>query len=111
MESPGAFLKRRCRKGDLRSTRIFTIDPPTARDLDDALHIKRINGNTFEIGVHIDVSYFVEPGRAMDVEARQRATTVYLVSRALPMLPRLLSNGLCSLNPNVDRLAYPSFGA
>jgi DIS3-like exonuclease 2 len=95
------------RRRDLRNHRIFTIDPATAKDLDDALHITNLGDGNFEIGVHIaDVSYFVRPGNPLDVEASIRATTVYLVQKSLPMLPRLLSENLCSLNPNVDRLAY-----
>lgn len=92
---------------DLRDTCIFTIDPPTAKDLDDALHITRINEDTVEVGVHIaDVSYFVRPGSLLDEEAKNRATSVYLVQRVIPMLPSILCEVLCSLNPNVDRLAY-----
>ena len=97
------FQKRR----DLRKERIFTIDPSTAKDLDDALHVTDIGNGMYEIGVHIaDVSYFVRPDNALDKEASIRATTVYLVQKSLPMLPRLLSENLCSLNPNADRLAY-----
>lgn len=92
---------------DLRETRIFTIDPWSARDLDDALHITPQADGTIEIGVHIaDVSYFVEPGTALDKEASERATSVYLVQKVIPMLPRLLCESLCSLNPSVDRLAF-----
>eukprot|EP00948_MAST-09A_sp_MAST-9A-sp1_P000142 g142.t1 len=102
------------RRLDLRHKRIFTIDPTTAKDLDDALHITPIYANDdgktllgYEIGVHIaDVSYFVKPNNALDREAARRATSVYLVQKVLPMLPRLLCEQLCSLNPNVDRLAY-----
>ncbi len=97
------FQKRK----DLRKKRIFTIDPSTAKDLDDALHVTDIGNGMYEIGVHIaDVSYFVTPGNELDKEASIRATTVYLVQKSLPMLPRLLSENLCSLNPNEDRLAY-----
>ncbi|KAG5185382.1 hypothetical protein JKP88DRAFT_276796 [Tribonema minus] len=92
---------------DLRDARIFTIDPPTARDLDDALHVTPLPDGTVEIGVHIaDVSHFVPPGGELDREAQRRATTIYLVQRALPMLPPLLCERLCSLNPGVDRLAF-----
>lgn len=95
------------KRRDLRDKRIFTIDPPTARDLDDALHITRLPNGKYEIGVHIaDVTYFVQPGSAVDVAARERATSTYLVQRVVPMLPRLLCEDLCSLNPNVDRLAF-----
>jgi|EP00505_MAST-04D_sp_SCG-Rhode-Island_P002504 DIS3-like exonuclease 2 len=97
------FKKRR----DLRHYRIFTIDPASAKDLDDALHITPLENGNYEVGVHIaDVSHFVKPGNALDTEASTRATTVYLVQKSLPMLPRLLSENLCSLNPNEERLAY-----
>ncbi|KND02723.1 VacB and RNase II family 3'-5' exoribonuclease [Spizellomyces punctatus DAOM BR117] len=97
------YRKRR----DLRSERIFSIDPQTARDLDDAVSVKPLGDGTFEVGVHIaDVTHFVRPGTALDKEARHRATTVYLVQKAIPMLPRLLCEELCSLNPGVERLAF-----
>jgi DIS3-like exonuclease 2 len=94
----------------LRSKRIFTIDPVTAKDLDDALSIEKINDTIYEIGVHIaDVSYFVQQGTELDKEAQLRCTSVYFVHKVYPMLPRLLCERLCSLNPNVDRLAYSIF--
>ncbi|KAJ1547744.1 hypothetical protein HK096_000405 [Nowakowskiella sp. JEL0078] len=99
------FKKRK----DLREKRIFSIDPPTARDLDDAVSCECIDelAHLYSVGVHIaDVSYFVKPSSALDIEAAERATTVYLVQKAVPMLPRILSENLCSLNPNVDRLAF-----
>jgi DIS3-like exonuclease 2 len=93
---------------DYRSKRIFTIDPTTARDLDDALHITLLpNGREVEIGVHIaDVSHFVKSGSSVDTEALRRATTVYLVNDVIPMLPRPLCEIACSLNENVERLAF-----
>jgi DIS3-like exonuclease 2 len=92
---------------DLRSLRIFSIDPPTARDLDDALSIESLSDGVFRIGVHIaDVSHFVNPATPLDEEAAVRSTSVYLVDRVIPMLPRLLCEELCSLNPGVDRLAF-----
>lgn len=95
------------KRKDLRSTRIFTIDPYSARDLDDALHITELPNGTFEIGVHIaDVTYFLREGTALDDEAMRRATSIYLVPKVIPMLPPILCEELCSLNPNVDRLAY-----
>jgi DIS3-like exonuclease 2 len=95
------------KRRDLRGHRIFSIDPATAKDLDDALHVTQLLDGRIELGVHIaDVSYYVKPGNALDLEASLRATTVYLVQKSLPMLPRLLSENLCSLNPNEDRLAY-----
>ncbi len=94
------------RRKDFREVTTFTIDPFDAKDFDDALSVRVLeNGNT-EVGVHIaDVSYFVSPGTAIDDEARQRATSVYLVDRTIPMLPEVLSTNLCSLNPNEDRLS------
>jgi ribonuclease R len=91
---------------DFRGVTTFTIDPADAKDFDDALSVRTLpNGNT-EIGVHIaDVSHFVRPGTPFDDEGRNRATSVYLVDRTIPMLPEVLSNDLCSLNPNQDRLA------
>mmetsp|Transcript_5408 Transcript_5408/g.4080 ORF Transcript_5408/g.4080 Transcript_5408/m.4080 type:complete len:255 (-) Transcript_5408:114-878(-) len=95
---------------DLRGKRIFTIDPITAKDLDDALSIEKISGTVYEIGVHIaDVSYFVSQGSELDREAQNRCTSVYFVHRVWPMLPRVLCERLCSLNPAVDRLAYSVF--
>jgi len=92
---------------DYRSERIFTIDPTTAKDLDDALHIKPLPDGRVEVGVHIaDVSHFVAPDTAVDLEASRRATTVYLVDRTIPMLPRPLCEIACSLNENVERLAF-----
>jgi protein SSD1 len=92
---------------DLRNERVFTIDPEAAKDLDDALSIKVNEDGMFEVGVHIaDVSYFVKPNMALDRDARKRATSVYLVQRAVPMLPPALSELLCSLIPGEDRLAF-----
>lgn len=92
---------------DLRQERIFTIDPDTAKDLDDALSIKVNDDGTYEVGVHVsDVSYFVKPNTALDRDARKRATSVYLVQRAVPMLPPTLSEEVCSLVPGVERLAF-----
>lgn len=95
------------KRRDLRKERIFSIDPTGARDLDDALSVTPLADGTMEIGVHIaDVTYFIRPNSDLDREARRRATTVYLVQQAIPMLPPLLCEELCSLNPEVDRLAY-----
>lgn len=92
---------------DLRKECIFTIDPATARDLDDALSCKLLPDGNFEVGVHIaDVSYFVEQDNDLDAVASQRATSVYLVQKVIPMLPRLLCEELCSLNPLIDRLTF-----
>ncbi|XP_051990669.1 DIS3-like exonuclease 2 [Xyrauchen texanus] len=95
------------RRRDLRKECIFTIDPATARDLDDALSCKQLSDGNFEVGVHIaDVSYFVEESNALDQIASRRATSVYLVQKVIPMLPRLLCEELCSLNPLTDRLTF-----
>lgn len=95
------------KRRDLRNQRIFTIDPTGAKDLDDALSVTVLSDGTIEMGVHIaDVTYFVRPNTNLDREARRRATTVYLVQQAIPMLPPLLCEELCSLNPLVDRLTY-----
>ncbi|GAA5940477.1 uncharacterized protein JCM15063_002340 [Sporobolomyces koalae] len=92
---------------DLREHRVFTIDPETAKDLDDALHVVKRDDSNYEIGVHIaDVTHFVKANTPLDREARKRATTVYLVQRAVPMLPPTLSEQLCSLNPDSDKLTF-----
>lgn len=94
------------RRKDFRGVTTFTIDPFDAKDFDDALSVRTLENGNIEVGVHIaDVSYFVTPGTAIDDEARERATSVYLVDRTIPMLPEVLSTDLCSLNPNEDRLA------
>ncbi len=92
---------------DLRKECIFTIDPADAKDFDDAVSFKVLENGNFEIGVHIaDVSYYVKPKTLLDREAYARATSVYLVDRTIPMLPEALSNNLCSLRPNEDKLCF-----
>lgn len=92
---------------DFRDITTFTIDPVDAKDFDDALSIQTLKNGNWEIGVHIaDVDHYVQTGTAIDREAAERATSVYLVDRTIPMLPEKLSNDLCSLKPNVDRYSF-----
>src|SRR5213596_739558 len=95
---------------DLRKKFIITIDPDDARDFDDAIQIEKIDNGGWQLGVHIaDVAAYVEPGSALNREARRRGNSVYLPDRVIPMLPERLSNGVCSLNPGVDRLTHSVF--
>jgi len=95
------------RRRDMRGITTFTIDPVDAKDFDDALSIRKLQNGRYEIGVHIaDVSHYVKSGTILDDEAYNRATSVYLVDRVVPMLPEVLSNGLCSLRPNEDKLTF-----
>jgi len=92
---------------DLRRVDTFTIDPDDAKDFDDALSVRKLESGNWEIGVHIaDVSHFVKKGSVLDLEAEQRASSVYLVDRVVPMLPEVISNEICSLKPNEDRLCF-----
>lgn len=95
------------RRRDMRETTTFTIDPASAKDFDDALSYKTLDNGNVEIGIHIaDVSHYVTEGDTIDKEAQERGTSIYLVDRVIPMLPEVLSNDLCSLRPNEDRLAF-----
>lgn len=95
------------KRRDMRDSDVMTIDPIDAKDFDDALHIKSLEDGNFEVGVHIaDVSHYVTPGSELDREASERAFSVYLVDRTIPMLPEVLSNDLCSLNPLEEKLAF-----
>ncbi len=92
---------------DFRSNNVFTIDPVDAKDFDDALSIEKLENGNFKVGVHIaDVSHYVKQGTSIDKEASERGNSVYFVGRAIPMLPEKLSNNLCSLVPNEDRLTF-----
>lgn len=92
---------------DFRNIPTFTIDPADARDFDDALSLRKLDNGNWEVGVHIaDVTYYIKPESILEKEAVQRATSVYLVDRVVPMLPERLSNHICSLNPNEDKLTY-----
>jgi ribonuclease R len=92
---------------DFRNVTTFTIDPHDAKDFDDALSVRHLPNGRWEVGVHIaDVTHYVTPGTPMDREAESRATSVYLVDRTIPMLPERLSNGLCSLRPNEEKLCF-----
>ena len=101
--SEDEIAKRR----DMRGVPTITIDPHDAKDFDDALSVQKLDNGLWEIGVHIaDVSHYVKPGTILDDEAYDRATSVYLVDRVVPMLPEKLSNGVCSLRPNEDKLCF-----
>jgi len=101
--SEAEIAKRR----DFRDVLTFTIDPFDAKDFDDALSVRYLDNGNYEVGVHIaDVSHYIIPDSALDKEAYERATSVYLVDRVIPMLPERLSNGVCSLRPNEDKLCF-----
>ncbi len=95
------------KRRDMRTTTTFTIDPKDAKDFDDALSFKPLQNGNYEIGIHIaDVSHYLQPDTILDEEAYNRATSVYLVDRVVPMLPEVLSNGVCSLRPNEEKLTF-----
>jgi ribonuclease R len=97
------YNKRR----DFREVTTFTIDPADAKDFDDALSLQKLENGNWEVGIHIaDVTHYVTPNSLMEAEAQSRATSVYLVDRVVPMLPERLSNGVCSLRPNEDKLCF-----
>lgn len=95
------------KRRDMRDRLTMTIDPHDAKDFDDALSLQTLENGNYEVGIHIaDVSHYVETGDVIDMEARERGTSIYLVDRVIPMLPEVLSNDLCSLRPETDRLAF-----
>ncbi|KAF6736981.1 Exosome complex exonuclease RRP44 [Oryzias melastigma] len=101
--TPEDMVKRR----DLRHLTVCSVDPPGCTDIDDALHCRELENGNLEVGVHIaDVSHFIRPGNALDKEAANRGTTVYLCGKRIDMVPELLSSNLCSLRSNVERLAF-----
>ena len=104
MELPEEEVKKRL---DMRPVVTFTIDPKDAKDFDDALSVRELGNGVYEVGIHIaDVSYYVKENTVLDREAYARATSVYLVDRTIPMLPEKLSNGVCSLRPDEDKLCF-----
>lgn len=95
------------KRRDFRDMETFTIDPETAKDFDDAISFKKISDNLFQVGIHIaDVSFYIKEGDETDKEARERGFSIYMVDETVPMLPEFLSNDLCSLNPNEDKLTF-----
>ena len=105
--SAGITDQEVARREDFRKVTTFTIDPKDAKDFDDALSIRKLPNGNWEVGVHIaDVTHYVTPNSIIDREAKQRATSVYLVDRTIPMLPEHLCNGICSLRPNEEKLAF-----
>lgn len=107
LEKKGITEDERANRRDMRDVLTFTIDPADAKDFDDALSFIEIDEDTYEIGIHIaDVAHYVTPGSHLDEEAQKRTTSVYLVDRTIPMLPEALSNGLCSLRQDEEKLAF-----
>lgn len=103
----GITAQEVAKRTDMRNVTTFTVDPRDAKDFDDALSLRKLDNGLWEVGVHIaDVTHYVRPGTIIETEAEQRATSVYLVDRTIPMLPEHLSNGICSLRPNEDKLTY-----
>lgn len=107
IKARGITEEEKAQRRDFRTITTFTIDPDDAKDFDDAISINFLADGNTEVGIHIaDVSHYVTPNSAIDTEAYRRATSVYLVDRTIPMLPEVLSNDLCSLKPEVDRLTF-----
>ena len=106
-KAPGMKRQAKSDRRDMTNVKTFTIDPETAKDFDDALSIKKISEDRFEIGIHIaDVSFYVKEGTPIDKEAKKRGFSIYMVGETVPMLPEVLSNDLCSLNPEQEKLAF-----
>lgn len=106
-KDPTSLKLRGASRKDFRDRLTFTIDPADAKDFDDAISIRQLSDGDYEVGIHIaDVSHFVRPKTALDKEAQKRGTSIYLVDRTIPMLPEILSNDLCSLNPNEPKYAF-----
>ncbi|MBI1999120.1 MAG: ribonuclease R [Parcubacteria group bacterium] len=106
-DAPRMFKTEEAMRRDLRAHTVFTIDPEDAKDFDDALSVRALPNGRFEVGVHIaDPTFYVPRGSVLDREAALRGTSVYLVDRTIPMLPEVLSNDLCSLNPDEDKLSF-----
>jgi len=104
LEIPDDEIRKR---RDMRNINTFTIDPEDAKDFDDALSLQKLNNGNWQVGIHIaDVTHYVKPRSIIEEEAQNRATSVYLVDRVVPMLPERLSNGVCSLRPNEDKLCF-----
>ncbi|MDE7376837.1 MAG: ribonuclease R [Muribaculaceae bacterium] len=104
---PGITPAEVAKRVDMRGVTTFTIDPKDAKDFDDALSIRKLDNGNYEVGVHIaDVTHYVRPGTIIDQEAEERATSVYLVDRVVPMLPERLCNEICSLRPDEDKLTF-----
>lgn len=109
-ESVASMLENPGKRMDIRDKLVITIDPTESKDFDDAISLEENPGGGMTLGVHIaDVSHFVRPGSRLDAEARKRGNSVYLADKVIPMLPEQLSNHICSLNPDADRLAFSVF--
>ncbi len=106
-KAPGMKKQTEPNRRDMRDAKTFTIDPKTAKDFDDALSFEKLSDNLFRVGIHIaDVSFYIKEGTPIDEEAKKRSFSIYMVGETVPMLPEVLSNDLCSLNPGEEKLAF-----